>query len=274
MFRKIKRKISDYRVRIKRSNEIVMEVLQAYFQAHAFILKFPLKRYLLFSGLFFLILFAFSIRGLLFGISKMEEPVTTWLLEHANQYLTLSEDKIKTGITAGFWLARKVIDSNKDSIFLFLFFIIGVPYFSFISSKTEQYHTGKQYTFSFKTFFKELKRGLRISIYLNLKQLYWLAIISLFSLIPYIGVLSPLFVFIVKTYYSGILMTDYSLERHQFDTEQSKVFYKNHKSEMFAIGLGMMFLILIPVIGWFLAPTYAIVTSTLLLSESKKQAVL
>lgn len=251
-----------------------MDVLQAYFQAHAFILKYPLKRYLLFSGLFFLILFAFSIRALLYGVSQIEQPVTTWLLEQSVHYLTIEEDKIKTGITAGFWLARKIIDSNKDSIFLFLFFIIGVPYFSFISSKTEQYHTGKKYAFSFKTFFKELKRGLRISIYLNFKQLYWLIIISLFSLIPYIGMLSPLFVFIVKTYYSGILMTDYSLERHQFDAEESKAFYKNHKSEMFAIGLGMMFLLLIPVIGWFLAPTYAIVTSTLLLSESKKQSLL
>jgi len=270
LFKNVIRKIKSYRERINQSNTIITEVLQAYFQAHTFILKHPLKRYLLFSGLFFLILFSVSIRALLYGVSYLEQPITVWLLDQSVHYLTIDVDKIKTGIAAGFWLTRKIIEGNKDSIFLFLFFTIGVPYFSFISSKTEEYHTGKKYAFSLKNFFKELKRGLKISIYLNFKQLYWIIIISLFSMIPYLGMISPLFVFIVNTYYSGILMTDYSLERHQFNAEQSKVFYKNNKSKMFAIGLGMMFLLLIPVIGWFLAPTYAIVTSTLLLSDREK----
>jgi hypothetical protein len=45
----------------------------------------------------------------------------------------------------------------------------------------------------------------------------------------------------------------------------------NHKPEMFALGLGFMFILLIPVIGWFLAPTYGLVASYLFFSKNSQR---
>jgi len=64
-------------------------------------------------------------------------------------------------------------------------------------------------------------------------------------------------------------MTDYTLERQGFSVKESQVYYRQHKPELFGIGLGLMFLLLIPVIGWFLAPTYALVTAYLNFEKSK-----
>ena len=73
----------------------------------------------------------------------------------------------------------------------------------------------------------------------------------------------------VVLYYNGILLTDYTLERQGFNLKQSEDFYSAHKPEMFAIGLGFMFLLLIPVIGWFIAPTYGLVASYLQFQKNK-----
>ena len=74
--------------------------------------------------------------------------------------------------------------------------------------------------------------------------------------------ITPLATFVVQAYYNGILITDYSLERRDYSIQETNKYYKQNKSSMFAIGLGFMFLLLIPVVGWFLAPTYALVASS------------
>ncbi len=56
-------------------------------------------------------------------------------------------------------------------------------------------------------------------------------------------------------------MTDYRLKRKGISVNKSERFYKENKSEMFAISLGFMLLRLISLIRWFLAPTYGIVAS-------------
>lgn len=56
-------------------------------------------------------------------------------------------------------------------------------------------------------------------------------------------------------------MTDYTLKRKGISVDKSERFYKENKSEMFAISLGFIMLRLISLIRWFLAPTYWIVVS-------------
>jgi CysZ protein len=166
-------------------------------------------------------------------------------------------------------LVKLAIDSNKDALFASVFMVIGTPYFSYISSRTEEAVTGKTYPFHFWTFLKEIKRGIVLSVRNSFKQLGWLLLISLVAFIPIIGLIAPLLTFIVQAYYYGLLMTDYTLERQGFSVKESQVYYRQHKPELFGIGLGLMFLLLIPVIGWFLAPTYALVAAYLNFEKSK-----
>lgn len=240
-----------------------LETLQVYVNAHQFVQKNNFKKYLLISGFAFLLLFTIIIKLILSGVESSQEPLTKWLLPYLQKYLTLNPEDIKNGIKGLFWLIKKAIESNKDAIFSTVFLIIGTPFFSFISSKTEEIITGKTYAFHWSGFVKELKRGLNLSIRNSLKQWGLIFIITIIALIPLIDIFTPLITFIIQAFFNGILMTDYTLERQGFSAKNSEIFYNQHKPEMFAIGLGFMFLLLIPVIGWFIAPTYGIVASYL-----------
>ncbi len=253
-FKKLKVKINYY-------NETMVSGLQLFFKAHNFILTNKLKRYLFISGFFFLLLFTISIKWLISFIVSIESPSIDWLIPKINNFFTFKDDELRQGLKAVFWILRKTIEANKDGIFLFIFMIIGTPYFSFISSKTEELINGKTYPFKWSIFIREIKRGLSISIRNTFKQLLFFIGITLIAFIPYMDVITPLATFAVQAYYNGILITDYSLERNQFTIKESGHYYKKNKTSMFTIGLGFMFLLLIPVIGWFVAPTYALVAS-------------
>jgi CysZ protein len=62
-------------------------------------------------------------------------------------------------------------------------------------------------------------------------------------------------------------MLDYTLERKKISASESIYFIANHKG--LAIGNGCMFYLMqvIPVLGWVLAPTYAVVAATLSLHD-------
>ncbi|MEN9302773.1 MAG: hypothetical protein RL264_1202 [Bacteroidota bacterium] len=255
-FQKIKLTAKEY-------NSKVLIGLAFYFDAHNFILKNKLGKYLLISGILFLLLFSIGINVIINKIESSEPWLTNWIINHLKGYVNISIEDFKVGITAAFWILKTTINSNKDSIFTSLFMIIGTPYFSFISEKVRKIITKTSKPFTFKSLISNLKRGLALSIINSFKQLGFVILITLISLIPFIGIISPLLTFIVFAYYNGILMTDYSLESEGINRKESTQFYIQNKPILFSIGLGFMFLLLIPVVGWFLAPTYALTASSL-----------
>lgn len=259
-FRDIKQIVLQY-------ENIAIDTLGVYFNAHQFIKKHNLKKYFLISGIAFLLLFTITIKSLLYGVDYIQEPISQKLTPLLQRFINLKPDDLSKGISALFWLLKTTIESNKDAIFSGVFLIIGTPFFSFISSKTEELAIAKNYPFKWSIFFKEIKRGLSLSFRNSLKQLGLILIITLLGFVPIINIITPLLTFLVQAYYNGILMTDYTLERQGFTIKESQLFYKVHKPEMFGIGLGFMFLLLIPVVGWFIAPTYAIVTSYIQFSK-------
>lgn len=255
--------------RIINYEQTVMECLPVFFDAHKFIIHNKFRRYLLISGLVFLIFFSLIIQGALYGVNAIQEPISNWALPYLDQFLTFKKEEIEKGLSAVFWLIKKAIESNKDAIFSVIFMVIGTPFFSFISSKTEEIVSGTKYTFQLRTFLKEIKRGVVLSIRNSIKQVGLIIVISLIAMIPLVGIIAPLLTFIVQAYFNGLLMTDYTLERQGYSVKESQTYFKQHKPELFSIGLGFMFLLLIPVIGWFLAPTYALVAAYLNFEKRK-----
>jgi CysZ protein len=67
----------------------------------------------------------------------------------------------------------------------------------------------------------------------------------------------------VECYYYGFSMLDYSCERHKLSPSESIAFISKHKG--LAIGNGMVFYLMhvVPIIGWVLAPAYAVVAATI-----------
>ena len=264
VFRKLKNRLINY-------EKTALHCLSFYFEAHQFVRKNNFRKYIIFSGLSFLVLFTITIKSLLYGIEVFENPASAWLIPQLQKFLNFTEYEIGKGIQAVFWLLKRTIKSNQDAIFSGIFLVIGTPFFSFISSKTEELYSGNKYTFKWSVFLNEIKRGISISVRNSFKQIGLIILITLIALIPILEIFTPLLTFIVQAYFNGILITDYTLERHEYSIKTSEKYYSNHKPEMFALGLGFMFILLIPVIGWFLAPTYGLVASYLYFSNSNQQ---
>jgi CysZ protein len=78
-----------------------------------------------------------------------------------------------------------------------------------------------------------------------------------------VGWVVPIATLLVECYYYGFSMLDYSCERHRLSPSESISFIGKHKG--LAIGNGMVFYLMhaIPVLGWILAPAYAVVAATI-----------
>ncbi|MFN9115013.1 MAG: EI24 domain-containing protein, partial [Bacteroidota bacterium] len=149
------------------------------------------------------------------------------------------------------------------SLFKYLFLIVGAPVFAYLSEKTESIIEGNDYPVSISQLMKDIVRGIRLAFRNTLWQTVYTITILLFSLIPVVGWVSPVIAFLVECYYYGFSMLDYSAERHKLSTSQSIAFISSKKG--LAIGNGMVFYLLhlIPILGWILAPAYAVVAATL-----------
>lgn len=263
--------LNKIKVRMAAYNNDTIVGLGFFFSAHDFIIKHKLWKYLLISGTLFLFVFSIGIEAFIYGIERLESATSGWIINQVKAYLTLNSEDIKLAVRGAFWLLKTTVKSNKDAIFTTIFMIVGTPYFSFISVKINEILTRQSTPFSFKIWIREIVRGLSLSLKNSFKQLGLILLITLISLIPIVGIISPLLTFIVQAYYNGILMTDYSLEINGYNVKESQQFYAKNKPVMFSIGLGFMFLLLIPVVGWFIAPTYALTASSLYFLNQKNQ---
>jgi CysZ protein len=155
------------------------------------------------------------------------------------------------------------------SLFKYLFLIIGSPVFAYLSEKTESIIEGREMPFSFKQLMKDAWRGIKLALRNTLWQLVYTISLLLLSLIPVFGWVTPLIALFVECYYYGFSMLDYSCEREKLSPSQSIDFISRHKG--LAIGNGMIFYLMhgAIIIGWILAPAYAVVAATLSLYKIK-----
>jgi CysZ protein len=158
------------------------------------------------------------------------------------------------------WLIQMLL---YFSLFKYLFLIIGSPIFSYLSEKTEAIIQGKEFPFSTWQLLKDIFRGIKIAIRNAGWQTVYMFTILLLGFIPFLGWFTPLLAILIECYYYGFSMIDYSMERHKKSAAQSIYFIGHHKG--LAIGNGLVFyaIHLLPIIGWLLAPAYAVIAATL-----------
>ena len=242
--------------------------MQAYGQAHLFIKQNKLWKWILIPGLIYMILFCIS---MYFFANSATEVI---------QFLS-----IKTGLhkwvaglqssIAGFlftiagmvlWLLLMLF---YFSLFKYLWLIIGSPIFAWLSEKTESILLGQDHTFNMGQFIKDIVRGISIALRNTLWQTVYVVAIIFLSFIPVLGWTVPLFALIIECYYYGFSMLDYSCERHNLSAAESIYFIGNRKGLAIANGLIFYLMHLLPVIGWVLAPSYAVIAATLSIHNSK-----
>lgn len=155
------------------------------------------------------------------------------------------------------------------SLFKYIWLIIGSPVFAYLSEKTASIIEGKDFPFSWRQLMSDFLRGIRMALRNTLFQTVYVFFIAILSLLPVIGWPAPILSLLTECFYYGFSMLDYSMERNKKTVSESIYFINQHKG--LAIGNGIVFYLmhLLPVIGWILAPAYAVVAATLSLQHYK-----
>jgi CysZ protein len=142
--------------------------------------------------------------------------------------------------------------------------------FAYLSEKTDSLIEEKEFPFDMQQFLKDIFRGIAIALRNTLWQTVYTVSILFISFVPVIGWATPVLALFVECYYFGFSMLDYSSERNKLSVAESIDFIGHHRG--LAIGNGVVFYLMhgLPVIGWILAPSYAVVAATLSLHSLKK----
>jgi CysZ protein len=236
--------------------------VRAYFEAHRFIKKHKLWKWILIPGILYALLFVIGMHY----FSETSSNFIEWLSLKTGLKTWL--DKINSSFlgflfTIGSLLLWLILLLFYFSLFKYLFLIVGSPLFAYLSEKTEAIIEGKDLPFNTTQFFKDILRSIKLSARNSLWQTVYTISILVLSLIPILGWLTPAIAVIIECYYYGFSMLDYSMERHKKSPAESIYYIGSHKG--LAIGNGLVFYImhLLPIIGWILAPAYAVVAATL-----------
>ena len=252
--------------------EIIIAI-QSYFQAHRFIVKHKLWKWILIPGLIYCLLF---IAGIYIFWTSSNAAIEFILLKSGAKVWL---DKMQDSLLSFFFIVGQVILHLLlllfyFSLFKFLFLIIGSPVFAYLSEKTESIIEGKDFPFSARQLAIDIFRGIRVAFRNILWQTVYVLTILILSFIPLFGWVAPLVALFVECYYFGFSMLDYSCERNKLSAQQSTALIGHHKG--LAIGNGIIFYLMhfVPLLGWVLAPSYAVVAATLSLLNAKKSQVI
>ena len=252
--------------------EIIISV-QSFFDAHRFIIKNRLWKWIMIPGIIYCILF---IAGMyLFGITSVRITEFVLLKTGVKAWLeTMHESWLNLLVIVGQGIIMAVLFLFYFSLFKFLFLIIGSPVFAYLSERTESILEGRDFPFSFSQLLNDIARGIQIALRNLLWQTVYVVTILILSFIPVIGWIAPLIALLTECYYFGFSMLDYSSERNKLSSAQSIEFIGRHKG--LAIGNGLVFYLMhfLPIIGWLLAPTYAVVAATLSLHKAREKQVI
>lgn len=249
--------------------EIVIAI-NSYFKAHRFIKEHRLWKWILVPGIIYAILFATSMY--LFGQSANSViqyfsdliGIKDWLQKWENTWLGF----LFTFTAIIFWM---ILMFFYFSLFKFMWLILGSPIFAFLSERTSAIIEGRDYPFSLRQFFSDMLRGVQVALRNSFWQTIYIVSILMCSFIPIIGWTAPILALFVECYYYGFSMLDYSCERRKMNVAASFEYVGNHKG--LAIGNGIVFYLMhaVIIIGWILAPSYAVIAATISMHEQERK---
>ena len=234
-----------------------------YFQAFGFLLKNHLWKYILIPGILSLVMILIIvIAGFTFS-----GDLSIFLIEN----IFPSENN------------NTIIKILLNILVAVIIFVLGVliyrpfalillsPFLSSLSEKTENIIYGEAVKTLSSNFIKDLQRSIRINIrYFLFSSFYSLGAIAS-GLLPVIGaIISTTFLFLIQAYYGGSSLADIILERRGLSVKERLQFAKDQRALLIGSGAGFLLILLIPVIGWFIAPGLGVIATTISLTNKIK----
>ena len=232
----------------------------SYPKAHRAIRKHRLWPFMILPGLLSLLYMA----GLVFAGIALFGDVAGWIVERLPGFLR--GDAIRAATIFLLWLLLLL---SGYVVYQPVVLILFSPFLSFLSETAESRMTGTPGpSFDWKQLAKDIVRAVRI----NFRNLLRMAVLILLAwalaLVPLIGaMISTALIFFIQAFYNGFALTDFTLERKRLTVRESVRFGKEHRGRVTGVGAGFMLVMLAPVVGWFVAPTYGTVAATIAAME-------
>ena len=169
---------------------------------------------------------------------------------------------VKAFLTVFTWLMFLIVGLLT---YKFVILIVFAPIWGYISEVVEFTINGKEAPdFNFKDIMSDILRSLSLTLRNTLWMIMFYIVSILIGLIPLIGPIASFAIILaVQSYYEGVALSDYTLERKRYSVDETISFTKGNKYGIMGIGCGFTLILLIPVFGWFSAPGYGTVAATL-----------
>ncbi len=201
-----------------------------------------------------------------FHVGRLLTPYFLELIESftglklSNESVSDSFEKfLKIGISWGVIIVIKILLWYVISRYMKYFVLILLsPLFAYLSEKTEEKISGKSYPFKLIQFFKDVIRGIGITIrnmFIETGLILLGSILSFF--VPFLSPFVILALFLVNCFFMGFNFFDYVVERKKMNVSTSIRYMRSNKFTLLGFGLAYNLISFIPILDWVLAPISA-----------------
>lgn len=200
--------------------------------------------------------------GLIYILYQLSKVLSGEVFSHLETLF-----KLETYESVAFLAVKILVACVAFLLYFFVYkallLIILSPFLSYISERVESHTREKKFNFTLRENLHFIWRGVVISMNSFAKESVATLVFLLLSLITPLNLLSPFLIFIVQCYFIGFSFMDYTLERHGYTPREGTSFLR--KNALFAVANGGIFvgILIIPIVGVFLAPLISAVSITL-----------
>lgn len=159
------------------------------------------------------------------------------------------------------WVSRLALLAVCVTLFKYILLLVVAPMMSQVVPKIIQEEGDNSVARKTNTFYS-VGRGVSLAVSNLTKEVTLTLILLVLSLIPGLAIVTGPLIFLIQAYYLGFGNLDVYLET-RMSLKESKHFIRTHRGLALGNGILMLALLLIPILGVFLAPGLGITSATL-----------
>lgn len=227
--------------------------ISAYGKALQLISELRLWGYVIVPGIISLLLGA----GIIWGAIGISDDIGGWLISFYPWEWGRGVIEKIANVFGGLLVAALGLILFKN-----LVIALASPIMSPLSEKVEKALSNQPpvIKFTFQQVLSDIIRGIRISIRLIVRELFFTLLLLIIGLIPIFSPFVAVAIFIIQAYYAGAGNIDFALERH-FRVRDSVRFVRNNR--LLAIGNGTVYILLLFTgIGFLFALPLGVIAAT------------
>ncbi len=231
----------------------------ALFKAHECISKNKLLNKIIFAGLLYFCLFCFGI----FFYFKTVNIFISWFYETTNVNKLLSYNNNFFGfiITMESFSIYFILLLMYFAIIKYIFFWLLTPLFIYFQCKIHTLLLEKPYSLSFDLIISSYKQISLAFIRLISIQTFYLVLLLLLTTIPILGWFIPFLALLIECFYAGAIINLYTFIVMRKSLSYTFSYFNVYAGMNIGTGIVFYFIHFIPIVGWVIAPFYALVSS-------------